>query len=81
MTVPQLDFVLECYSLDHPTEYTFVRPAVAPPVAPPQTTAQWFNVLRGRAREQFMSGRINHAAIAARKAKAAIFGIRGKGKV
>jgi hypothetical protein len=81
MTVPQLDFVLECYALDHPTEYTFSRPSAPPPAAQPQTTAAWFNVLRGSALERFMGGRINHAAIAASKARTAIFGIRGKGKV
>lgn len=80
LTVPQLDFVLECYAADHPKEFTFVRPGAEKPVET-QLMATWFNVLRGAALDQFMGGRINHAAIAARKAKAAIFGVRGKGKI
>lgn len=79
-TIPQLDFILECYAKDHPKEYTFTRIGLEAP-AEPQAAANWFDVLRGKARDQFMYSRLNHAVIRARKAKQAVFGLRGKGKI
>lgn len=81
MTVPQLDFILECFSKDNPEKYTFVRPGVEVVAPPSQAQATWFNVLRGKALEAFMFGRINHAAVAAKRAKAKVFGVRGKGVI
>ena len=61
LNVAQIDFVLEMAALDEPDKYHFQRAGRAP--APkPETTAAWFDALKGDARRKSGLGRALEAA-------------------
>lgn len=64
-----MDFILECYALDHPDEYTFLRPDKPKPPKAHDLIASWESRLIGKAHDKLMRNIMPSAAVLKRAAE------------
>lgn len=64
-----MDFILECYALDHPDEYKFLRPGKPVPPKSHDLIAAWESRLIGKAHDRLMSKIMPSAAVLKRAAE------------
>ena len=70
-TEPQLDFILEMYSKDHPDEYEFVRPSKPKPLPSAEILAEWERRLLKQAQEAFWANLLPSQAVLQRASQIA----------